>query len=170
MDIENKPETMDENTPETIDEIDSFVYYRWLLLSLIYIYFIPFIICNIYYSITENNCSLIKPDNLTLSLKEYLIVSTIISVITLGLFTIIGLYSTKILTERNKKILYFTVILYVFVFIVTIIWDIFGAIVYSMLPTSKCGQNFQKYFITMYFIKMVQYLAVIQLDYSKIKK
>jgi hypothetical protein len=114
---------------------------------------IPFIVCNIYYIRVENTCSIIKPHNLRLSLKEYLIVTTIcLGIVYIGLI----IYLLNINLEKNPNydfLFYFITSFKMF----TVAWDIVGAIVFwgYIINHYKCSHGLSDYLHALFIIRFV---------------
>jgi hypothetical protein len=117
------------------------------------IIFIPFIVCNIYYIRVENTCSIIKPHSLRLSLKEYLIVSTLCSfIIYMGL--VIYLLNINLKKDIKYKFMFYLTTPFQ-IFIIT--WDILGAIVFwgYIVNHYSCSHGLSDYLHTIFIMRFV---------------
>jgi hypothetical protein len=139
---------------EEAEDVRYVFYVKILGVVIITILCIPFLISNIYYIRVENSCSIIKPNSLKISLKEYLVVATIVDGITyLGVIISMLMLNPNIQNETYKILYCLLTPFRVF----SIIWDILGAIVFwgYVVNKNECSNGLSEYLYTIFILKIV---------------
>jgi hypothetical protein len=151
--LKEKIQRLEENVKKEEDNDYAF-YVKYIAVIIIIIFCVPFLICNIYYINVENSCSIIKPPSLRISLKEYLVVSTIFdSIINVSAIISIIMFGPDILNESYKIIYYLLTPFRVF----SIVWDILGAIVFLgyIVNKNECSHGLSEYLYVIFILKIV---------------
>jgi hypothetical protein len=154
--LKEKTQRLEENVKE--ENNDYAFYVKCLGVIIITIFCVPFLICNIYYVNVENSCSIIKPHSLKISLKEYLVVATILDgIIYVGAIISMLMLNPDIQNKTYKIIYYLLTPFRVF----SIVWDILGAIVFwgYIVNKNECSYGLSEYLYVIFILKIVNALT-----------
>ena len=119
---------------------------------------LPIIICDFYYAINDDSCVKIYPEGINISMKEYLITCSVMSIVII----IISFIISYTLIHKNSEDQKFNIIMYgtIPIFICTIFsisWHIIGAIIFwgTLYPEHSCNKDVSTYLFVTLIIKLI---------------
>lgn len=132
------------------------------------IIFTPIVFLDLYFGFTENFCSIIEPDDLSINLKLYLLVSGFTNIIKLiGLLVLLYWFSPiKMINYKYYYLICLNIIhiINILISIFDIIWTILGAVVFwfYIYGHIKCNKQFSTYLFISLIIKIVCNIILLQ--------
>jgi uncharacterized membrane protein len=116
---------------------------------------LPLVFCDLYYAYNDNSCVDSHVDRISVNLKDYLIVSGLLT----GCLLFIIILGILLFNENSKTkitLFYFALILYIFSSIFNTIWNIIGGIIFwGYMDNSLCSNNIFNYVFASLIIKYV---------------
>jgi hypothetical protein len=122
------------------------------------IFLLPIIICDFYYGINDNSCVKIYPDGINITMKDYLITCSLMT-ISILIMSFISIYMTLNKNLENDKfniIIYGTIPIYI-IGIFVIAWHIAGSVIFwgTLYPEHICNTNVSTYLFVTLIIKLI---------------
>lgn len=131
---------------------------------------VPIIFCDLYFSFTKNSCSNEEPDELTINLKLYLLVSGFVGILSLSIILIlVNLIGKDKISNLGCIFMSCGIITLLFIIIFNVIWNILGAIVFwgYIYGNGNCSKSFSTYLFVSLIIKFVGILFSTSKLYKK---
>ncbi len=129
-----------------------------VVLIYVFVFTIPFIICDLYFGFSKEQCLVEHSDKFSFKLKSYLLASGfigIISIIVINVLIYLSLETKN--TEEINALIVFGISLQYFVGTFYIIWNILGAALFwdYIYPNHKCNSNLSTYLFVSLIIKLL---------------
>lgn len=142
--------------PDNISDDTKLVVVKICTTFCLLIMMVPIIVTDLYFGFTDSTCVSKEPNNFSISMKLYLIVSGFVGMTALltGITSVCCLNSNE---ESNIINLLSTMCISYLLIIFNIIWNIFGAIVFwgTIYPENICNKNTSTYIFVSLIIKFV---------------
>ena len=125
---------------------------------------LPLCLCDLYYAYTDDSCVSSHVDRINVNLKQYLQVSGLLT----GCFMFIVILTVLSFNEESKKsLLVFVTILYSFVGIFNIAWNVIGGVIFwGYMDNSLCSDSVFNYVFASLIIK---YVCTVTFSFSNSK-
>ena len=160
--LENNPNPSNNSTTtvklattsfESDDDKTGIYCLKFTFIFLILLFGLPMVICDLYYAYNDNSCVTSHVDRISINLKEYLLVSGLLS----GCFLIIVIL---IILSYNKNLNAFLItigtILFIFISIFNTVWNIIGGVIFwEYMDNSLCSNSIFNYVFASLIIKYV---------------
>lgn len=128
---------------------DVFVAYGSDIIFLVFNF--PFIFCNLYYAFTDQSCVHNSAKPLNLNLEIYLIVSAILLLVELLVYTRFLILMSYI----DKRIMFYIPIISCCT-LFELSWDISGAVIFwKYVDTSTCSESIYSYIFALLIIRLI---------------
>lgn len=119
----------------------------------------PIIVCDLYFGFTDSSCSREEPDELTISLRLYLIVSGFMRLVTMiVMLTTLTCFDPKEIHKKGGCFIFCGSLGLMGVALFNIIWNILGAVVfwgYIIYSNKNCDNTFSTYVFISLLIKFL---------------
>ena len=129
-----------------------------LLHIIVTIILLPLIVCDFYYGINDNSCVNIYPEGINITMKDYLITCSLMTIIVI----IISFITSYTMINKNSENEKYNIIIYasIPIFIITIFsisWHIIGAIIFwgTLYPEHSCNKDVSTYLFVTLIIKLI---------------
>ncbi len=126
---------------------------KTIIIILLSLFILPFGITSTYYAFTDNSCLNLPAGKLIVTLKDYLAVDGILSLI-YYVVILLTIVKTNINTFNSDNIIIKIILILCRIFVLS--WTILGAIVFwSLIDNNKCDHGIYNYTFALLIIKFV---------------
>jgi hypothetical protein len=126
---------------------------KFTAIFLFLLFGLPLVFCDLYYAYNDNSCVNSHVDRISINLKEYLLVSGLLT----GCLLFIIILGIMLFNENSKQtLLYLAMVIFIFASIFNTAWNIIGGVIFwGYMDNSLCSNNVFNYVFASLIIKYV---------------
>lgn len=127
--------------------------FKFIIIFLVLLFGLPLAICDIYYAYNDNSCVYSHVDKIDINLKEYLQVSSLLTICFLFIVILETLFYENL---KDTFLLAIGAILLIPISIFNTVWNIIGGVIFwGYMDNSLCSNNVFNYVFASIVIKYV---------------